>query len=96
MTGTTLDGFKPYLSGRFNFVHVNDASFERTKGHRGVPEGSVLGPILFTLYMLTLGIMIKRRGINFHCYTNDTQLYLFMKPDSRHVLKRYKHLIFRC
>ena len=52
-TGTALDWFKSYLSDRFNFVHVNDVSSERTTVHDGVPQGSVLGPILFTLYMHT-------------------------------------------
>ncbi|XP_077862694.1 uncharacterized protein LOC144344701 [Saccoglossus kowalevskii] len=83
VTDMALQWFESYLQHRCQSVSVSSVTSEPSQLHFGVPQGSVLGPILFTIYISPLGKLIRQHNLDFHQYSDDNQLYhAFTRKDS--------------
>ena len=81
--GTALKWFSMYLSNRSQSVKVGLSVSDRTDLNCGVPQGSVLGPILFSLYTAPLSEIISEYpGLKHLLYADDTQLYITITPEN--------------
>ncbi len=92
ISGSAIAWFKSYLSDCHQFVAVNE-EISRSQVQYGAPLGSVLGPLLFTLYMLPLGNFIRKHWVIFHCYADDTQLYISPRPGETHQIEKLMECI---
>ena len=76
MGGKALDRFKSHLTGRSQRIKLGNCLSSRSDLSFGVPQGSVLGPLLFTLYTTPLSSLISGHAIPHQLYADNRQLYI--------------------
>ena len=70
-----LSWIKSYLSDRTQRVFVNGVFSDYIKLKVGVPQGSVLGPLLFSIYLIPLRDILNEFDVDYHIYADDSTLY---------------------
>ena len=81
VTGKAIDWFMSYLTGRCQ--RLGDCLSSKSDLTFGFPQGSVLGPVHFTLYITPLSSLISGHTIPHHFHADDSQLYVsFSSGDS--------------
>ena len=77
-----LRWLQPYLEGRTQFIKMGQHESHTTEVDVGVPQGSVLGLLLFAVYCSPIADVIAHHGVQYHQYADDTQLHLAMRADN--------------
>ena len=75
-TDTRLQWFSSYLADRKHYVSLSNHCSAFVPVHSGVPQGSVLGPILFIMYIKPLSAIIDSHSITHHSFADDLQLHM--------------------
>ena len=88
VTAEALDWMRSYISGRTQCVSVGPTTSFNANLCCGVPQGSVLGPKLYCIYTKPVGDIVKKHNLHYHCYADDTQIYLSIKPDENWASER--------
>ena len=93
LSGPALDWVKTYLVGRSQFAKVDSAVSQTLGCDFSVPQGSVLGPLIFSLFISPVANLISSFNVHFHQYADDTQLYIGVSPGG---IQPTKELINDC
>ena len=73
-------GIVSYLSDRTQRIVIGSTQSNSLQLNYGGPQGSVLGPRKYCMFSNPIGEICSRHGMNYHCYADDTQVYLAIKP----------------
>ena len=76
IVGTAHKWFSSYLRGREQSVFIKGTASQSDPLKYGVPQGSVLRPVLFTQYTVAIGAICRRHGVSYQLYADDTQIYI--------------------
>ena len=80
LRGTALEWCKSYFTDRSTKVCINDTFSDPHHANYGLPQGSIVGPGSFKIYIIPIGRIISKHHIQYHMYADDIQLFLSFNP----------------
>jgi len=83
LSGKVLEWFRSYLEQRSQSVSVHGILSDIQFLLSGVPQGSVLGRRVFTVYTRSFGIIAQRYGVKYRLYADDKQLYISLDSENK-------------
>jgi len=83
LRGVVLEWFRSYLSDRTFRVVFSGSTSSIIYVVCSVPQGSVLGPLLFIVYTADLAAIAEKHDISLHAFADDMQLYLHCRRTDR-------------
>ena len=75
-----IECYRSYLSGRGQRISVRGCTSERFNLDCGVPQGSCLGPLLFSIYTSSLLSIVQDLLPTVHYYADEIKLYVYLSP----------------
>ena len=94
ISGTCLSWFRSSLSNRRQSVAIANRISSTKELHYGVPQGSVLGPILFVLDIQSISNLIKQHSLSVHLFADDNQIETSILPNSHGAISSVETCIF--
>ena len=80
-TDTVLQWLSSYLTDRTHYVSLSNHCSALAPVHPAVPQCSLLGPTLFTMYIMPLSAIIDSHSVIHHLFADDLQLHMSAPPD---------------
>ena len=81
--GKALAWLRSYLSNRSQAVYIENQRSSSRGLSSSVPQGSVLGPLLYSMYVAPIAEIIEKHNMSYHFYADDTKIYLSFRPSDK-------------